>query len=370
VAGTASPSATGSGNANLVNQAANSSGLGSTTSAAPVNDITQVPTGSLIYAGGNATTPGVNMRNRGLNQTADQATTTPTNNRTLEQWETYFYTNIAGSQTNLQQFATEAELAGMVSSGATQEQLYAAWQKLLVQAYNHAVSGQQVSPWDVLANSIPGANQGSFKQDAGEKYLNSLTSQQIQDIASKVAAKSSDNTTQKTTVDINYTDPDTARYLINQASQQLLGREATNQEIAAYTKTLNSNEAKFPKMTQSTETTSGTTTTATGAGTAPISQTGEGTSSGGETIVGYDASGNPMYGPTDSSTSSASTAKNVTDTNISLGEADYTRYGREQLAEDAAKSAPDYGAYQAAGPLFQTFLNALKNPVSGVGSNG
>jgi hypothetical protein len=189
----------------------------------------------------------------------------------------------------------------------------------------------------------------------------------MQDIATKAAAKSSNNTTQKTAVDINYTDPDTARYLINQASQQLLGRQATNDEIAKYTHGLNSNEAKFPKMTQSTETTSGTTTSTTGAG-VPTPETGAG--SGGQTIVGYDGSGNPIYGPTDTQTSSATTAKNVTDTNVMLGEADYTRYGREQLAQDYAKQAPDYGAYQAAGPLFQTFLNALKNPVSGVGSNG
>jgi hypothetical protein len=54
---------------------------------------------------------------------------------------------------------------------------------------------------------------------------------------------------------------------------------------------------------------------------------------------------------------------------VSLGEQDYTRYGREQLAEDAAKASPDYGAYQAAGPLFQAFLGALKGAVPGVGSN-
>jgi hypothetical protein len=74
-------------------------------------------------------------------------------------------------------------------------------------------------------------------------------------------------------------------------------------------------------------------------------------------------------GPT-GSTTNTSTSGNSTDTVVSLGEADYTRYGREQLAQDAAKAAPDYGAYQAAGPLFQAFLGSLKGAVQGVGSNG
>ena len=88
----------------------------------------------------------------------------------------------------------------------------------------------------------------------------------------------------------------------------------------------------------------------------------------GQTVVGYDSAGNPIYGPT-GTTTNASTSGNTTDTVVSLGEADYTRYGREQLAADAARAAPDYGAYQAAGPLFQAFLGTLKGAVQGVGSN-
>ena len=368
----------GTSNSNLVTQAQGAGGAGTTvpTTAAPVTDISQIPTGAQIYAGG-----GINQTERRKSSLApeDQGpgggtqlynVRTPNQNLSVEQYLNQFYTNIANNQQTLQQFATEAELAGLVKSGATQEELYAAWQKLVVQAYNHSINKQQVTPWDVLANSIPGGKQGSFNNNNGQSYLSGLTQAQIQDIATNAASKSSTNQTQKTSVDINYTDPDTARYLMNQAAMTLDGRQATNEEIANFTKLLNSNEAKFPKMTQSTETTSGTTDTTAGAaaGTGTgISETGAG--SGGQTIVGYDQQGNPIYGPTDTSTTSSSTAKNVTDTNIMLGEADYTRYGREQLAEDAAKAAPDYGAYQAGAVYFQDFLNALKNPVGNVGSN-
>lgn len=365
----------GTSNSNLTTQAQNASGAGAGAAiAAPAQDVSQIPGGALIYMGGGTNQVG---RRKSALAPEDQGPgggtytynyRTPNDNQTVEQVLNEFYTQIANNQQTLQQFATEAELAGMVKSGATQEELYSAWQKLVVQAYNHTINKQQVSPWDVLANSVPGGKQGSFMNNQGQSYLQGLTAAQIQDIANNAVLKSSNNQTQKTSVDINYTDPDTARYLINQASQQLLGREATNAEIAAFTKGLNANEAKFPKMTQTTETTSGITDTTAGAGAGTaISPTGAG--SGGQTIVGYDQQGNPIYGPTDTATSSSSTAKNVTDTNIMLGEADYTRYGREQLAEDYAKQSPDYGAYQAGAVYFQDLLNALKNPVGNVGSN-
>lgn len=356
----------GGSNSTLLGQASNASGSGTSNSTlAPANDISGINPGFGIYVGGGTTTTHMGTQ-KGGTDVLPLSQTSPTSTETVTQLLNDFYTQIANNQQALQQFATEVELAGMVKSGATQEELYAAWQKLIVQSYNHSINGQDVSPWDVLANSIPGGKQGSFSNNQGYNYLTGITSQQLQDIASNAASKSTNNTTQKTSVDINYTDPDTARYLANQAYQQMDGRQATNAEIAAFTRGLNANEAKFPKMSQTTETTSGSTSSVTGSGTT-VAPTGAG--SGGQTIVGYDNSGNPIYGPTDTSNTSTSTAKNVTDTNIMLGEADYTRYGREQLAQDYAKSAPDYGAYQAAGPLFQTFLNALKAPVSNIGSN-
>ncbi len=376
----ANPADTSNANAIAQAQAAAGTSTGSTT-LAPVNDISQIPTGAQMYLSGDVATPsqgrgkpsageGPGYSGTGPSGKTPQGyTSNPDVNtykqqQTVEQWLNTFYTTVSADPNLLRQFSTEAQLAGLTGPNANVAQLYSAWQKLIVQAYNHDINGQDITPWDVLANSIPGVNQGTYKSNTGYQAMTSMTSQQAADIAAKAASKNKDVTTQSTTTDINYTDPDTARFVLNQASQTLLGRQATNAEVSSFTKQLNSNEALFPKMTQDTKSTqTGTDTTTTpGTGTSDLGTQGQ-------TVVGYDSSGNPIMGPT-GSTTNTSTSGNSTDTVVSLGEADYTRYGREQLAQDAAKAAPDYGAYQAAVPLFQAFLGSLKGAVQGVGSNG
>lgn len=356
---TPTPNPSDSSNANLIAQVQGSNGALTSAPTLPVNDISQLSGSESMYLSGgtNSSSPGyVPGRSNPSTGDSTQAQTT-----TVADWMNKFYTQIAASPSALQQFSTEAQLAGLVGANANIAQLYSAWQKLIVQAYNYDINKQQMTPWDVLANSIPGVAAGTYKDNSGYTYVTGMTAQQAADIATKAADTSKQNTTSE--LDINYTDPDTARYVLNQASQQLLGRQATNDEIASFTKNLNSNEANFPKMTQDTKSTEGTSVTTPG-GTSGTSTLG----AQGQTVVGYDAAGNPIYGPTGGASGTATTG-NTTDTVVSLGEQDYTRYGREQMAEDAAKAAPDYGAYQAAGPLFQAFLGALKGAVQGVGSN-
>jgi hypothetical protein len=357
----------GTTNSNLINQAQTSTGSSATTTPTPVNDITQIPPGAQMYGSGGTTTysPQKGGNGRLVTTTGASSTTDPLVQTTVDAWLNAFYTTISSNPTLLQQFSTESQLAGLTGANANIAQLYSAWQKLIVQAYNHNINGQDITPWDVLANSIPGVNVGTYKNNSGYDAMTTMTAAQAASIAAKSAATNKSTTTSANEIDINYTDPDTARYVLNQASQTLLGREATNSEVASFTKNLNNDEANFPKETQDTKTTQGVSGTTTSVGTpASISETG----GQGQTVVGYDSAGNPIYGPTGTTTTASSNA-NTTDTVVSLGEQDYTRYGREQLAEDAAKSAPDYGAYQAAGPLMQAFLGTLKGAVSGVGSN-
>lgn len=368
-------------NAAAIAAAQGAAGISSTTAIpTPVNDISQIPAGALMYGSGGYGAPtygqgrgkpaaGEGPGYTGTGPAPPQAPpgyttqgTAVTQQQTVDQWLNTFYSTISTDPRLLQQFSTEAQLAQLVGPNANVAQLYSAWQKLIVQAYNHDINGQDITPWDVLANSVPGVNSGTYKSNSGYSAMSNMTAQEAADLATKAAQKNKDITTQSTTTDINYTDPDTARYVLNQASQTLLGRQATNSEVSSFTKQLNSNEAMFPKMTQDTKSTQTGTATSTTPGT--TSDTG----TQGQTVVGYDSAGNPIYGPTGTTSSSATTG-NTTDSVVSLGEADYTRYGRAQLAEDAAKSAPDYGAYQAAGPLFQAFLGTLKGAVQGVGSN-
>jgi hypothetical protein len=369
-------------NSDLIAQANSSTGGSLTTDPTPVNDISEIPVGATMYGSGGVSSQvpiqqgGAGRTGlHGTSGTTTQTDTSPIQETTVTTWLNTFYTQISNSPTILQQFSTEAQLAGLVGANANVAQLYSAWQKLIVQAYNHNINGQDISPWDVLANSIPGTAAGTYQNNSGFNAMTTMTAQQAAEIASKASSTDKTTTTQSTETDINYTDPDTARYVLNQASQTLLGRQATNAEVSSFTKSLNANEAEFPKMSQDTKTTdtaaNADTTAGNNATTAAAAANTSGTSEvggQGQTVVGYDSAGNPIYGPT-GTTTSTDTSGNSTDTVVSLGEADYTRYGREQLAEDAAKAAPDYGAYQAAGPLMQAFLGTLKGAVSGVGSN-
>jgi hypothetical protein len=384
-------------NSNLLAQAMAAAGTQSSsgTQPAPANDITQIPGGALIYAGGGVTSTKSQKRNtvqqpysggdamRETNQKPSRPTTNVTSNTTalqtqsVEKWLNYFYTAIGNSPDNLRKFVTEASLAGLTNTNASQSQAYAAWQKLVVQSYNHTINGQQISPWDVLANSMPvnptgvgtkkgGGGAGSYANNSGQSYLQGLSNDQVNNLVQQAQNSAADASKKNsvTTVGINYTDPDTARYVLNQASTQLLGRAATNSEISTFTKNLNANEKNFPKKSTSTFTPApGSTGTGTGTS-STIPEAG----STGTTVVGYDSSGNPIMGPT--STVGGTGSAPGTETTTSLGEADYTRYGRQQLAEDHAKAAPDYGSYQAAGPLFQAFLSALGPAVKGTGGNG
>jgi len=359
-------------------QAAAGSTVTGASTVAPATTITDVPAGATIYSGGGVTSPtgianqsGIPFNNK-ANGTA--TSTSKVTTQTVEQWLNYFYTNIAGNATSLRQFVSEASLAGLVNTNASQEQAYAAWQKLVVQSYNHTINGQQISPWDVLANSIPvtptgtgtskgGGGSGSFSDNAGQSYLQGLTNSQVNSMVQEAQNAAASNSTKNsvTDVDINYTDPDTARYILNQTYQQYLGRAPSNAEISAFTKALNLNEKEFPK--ESTSTFTPAPGTADSGTSIPVPESG----STGTTVVGYDSNGNPIMGP--STTVGDTNSAPGTETTTSLGEQDYTRYGRQQLATDYAQANPSYGAYQAAGPLFQAFLAALKPAVSGVGSN-
>jgi hypothetical protein len=355
----------GTTNSDLIGQAQGSTGSLTSTDPTPVNDISQIPAGATMYGSGGTSAQKQGSGGRLITTQGQSAqSANPVQNTTVTTWLNTFYTQISNSPSLLQQFSTEAQLAGLVGASANVAQLYSAWQKLIVQAYNHNINGQNVTPWDILANSIPGTSAGTYQDNTGYIAMTTMTAQQAAQIATKAAATDKTTTTQSTETDINYTDPDTARYVLNQASQTLLGRQATNDEVDKFTKNLNSNEAEFPKMSQDTKTADTGTSSATTSSGATSEVGGQG-----QTVVGYDSEGNPIFGPTSTSTTNTNSTGNSTDTVVSLGEADYTRYGREQLAEDAAKAAPDYGAYQAAGPLMQAFLGTLKGAVSGVGSN-
>jgi hypothetical protein len=114
---------------------------------------------------------------------------------------------------------------------------------------------------------------------------------------------------------VDLTDPKTARAIANDALSQYLGRAATDEEITAFTASINAAERANPTVTD-------TTTTA-----------------------------NYVEGEQTSQSSSSTTSGGV------------TAAARNQIVADAAMQKPEYGAYQAASTYWNALLQSIGAPV-------
>jgi hypothetical protein len=118
------------------------------------------------------------------------------------------------------------------------------------------------------------------------------------------------------TKSLNLTDPDSARAIINGALSKYLGRDATDEEITAYTQALNESERKSPVVTTT------------------------------DTTTSYDSQGRP-----------------TTTVNASSQKGGVSDAQANQMATDRAQALPDYGAYQAATTYASALFQALGAPV-------
>ena len=107
---------------------------------------------------------------------------------------------------------------------------------------------------------------------------------------------------------VNYTDAKTARLLVNQVYQQLLGREATDQEAAAYLSDLHGQEKANPDVTT--------------------------------TVVS-------SSGKSQSSTKTGGT-------------------NSQEIAKETAEAEPEFGRYQTETTYLNAFMQALSAPIQGV----
>lgn len=113
---------------------------------------------------------------------------------------------------------------------------------------------------------------------------------------------------------VDLTDPKTAKAIVNQALSQFLGRNATDEEVAAFTVSINASERANPTV-------SDTTTTTSYRDGEQVSQSSNSTTSGG-----------------------------------------LTGAARQQIVADEAMQKPEYGAYQAA----STYWNALQQSLGAI----
>lgn len=161
------------------------------------------------------------------------------------------------------------------------------WQDAVTLSMRMSEVGKKVSPWQAL-ELLGGVGYGRGAGRGGFTGTRSRTSRSV-----------------------DLTDPATAKAIINDALSKHLGRAANEEELRAFTATINAAERANPTVTTSTTT----------------YQDGEAVSESSTTSGGM------------------------------------TSAGRQQVVADRAMELPEYGAYQAASTYFNALLASLGSPV-------
>lgn len=198
-------------------------------------------------------------------------------------------------------FRAKGLLSGMLTQGAGDLEAYSLWENLVKQSALYGAQGKEVGPLDILTGYVKGNSKGGWVK-SGDFEINPATGE-------KRYVGPKFKTTTQTSTDL--TDPATARAIATAVFQDLLGRDPGQGEISAYASALAASERANPStMTTTTQ---------------------------------YDETTGDAVGSS-STTSGGMTAQ-----------------GRQQLAADAIKQNPEYGAVQAA----TTYMDALLGAVGG-----
>lgn len=168
-----------------------------------------------------------------------------------------------------------------------------AWIQFTGDAANLYAGGHKVTPWQA-AKIVAGSDEQIAKRRSS-----------FVDEAPFTGSKT------RTSTNVDLTDPDTARAMVNDVMAQALGRSANDEELRAFVATLQSAERANPLTT---------TTTA-------------------QFVDG----------------------EQVGSSSVSSG--GMTQRGRSELMLDEARGLPDYGAYQAATTYLQALFGAADAPV-------
>lgn len=167
------------------------------------------------------------------------------------------------------------------------QSLLKAWNEIVGEAAQFSMSGKDVDPW-AAAKIIAGTDESGRTKAARERGFTGTRA------------------TMQESVDL--TDPTTAKAAINQTLARMLGRYANDEELAAFTATLNQAERDNPVVTR----------------TSTTFADGEATGSKSSSSGGVDGG---------------------------------------QVLEDTAMGTPDYGAYQAASTYMNALTAAIQSPV-------
>lgn len=179
--------------------------------------------------------------------------------------------------------------------------LLKAWQEVVQEGANFTAAGKKADPWAV-ARILAGTDNDPGNPGGGRTR------------AGRERGFTGSRTATSTNSQVDLTDPETAKALVNSTLSKFLGRNASDEEINAFTATLNAAERANPAQAVTTTT---------------------------DTF--------------DDGVQTGSTSSTTTSGGLSAA-------GKAQTVEDSAMALPDYGAYQAATTYMNAFMNAIQAP--------
>jgi hypothetical protein len=229
---------------------------------------------------------------------------------------------------DLNRLSEEAEKYGLKAE--TLDDLMAVWESAVTYSANKYASGSKKTPWEMIP-LMAGAWRGDGSpSDRSRALAQSLNEPRTMTQTAFTAGRSITETA--TQVDIS--NPEQSRALVQNVLSQALGRWATGAELEEFVGTLNAYQRDNPSVsTRTTEVAPETRTQTT-------TESADGSNQSSSTSV--------QGGESNSSTTSQQGA---------------TAEGGQQLLLENAMESPDYGAYQAATTYYQALLGALAAPV-------
>ena len=229
---------------------------------------------------------------------------------------------------DLERLSEEAEKYGLKAESL--DDLLGVWESAVTYSANKYAAGSKTTPWEMIP-LMAGAWRGDGSpSDRSRALAASLNEPRTMTQTAHTAGR----TITETATQVDISNPEQSRALVQNVLSQALGRWATGAELEEFVGTLNAYQRNNPSVSTRTTTVAPETRTQT------TTESADGSNQSSSTSV--------QGGESNSSTTSQQGA---------------TAEGGQQLLLENAMEHPDYGAYQAATTYYQALLGALAAPV-------
>jgi hypothetical protein len=228
---------------------------------------------------------------------------------------------------DLNRLSEEAEKYGLKAE--SMDDLLAVWESAVTYSANKYAAGSKKTPWEMIPLMA-----GAWRGDGSAADRSRALAQSLNEPRTMTqTAHTAGRTITETATQVDISNPEQSRALVQNVLSQALGRWATGAELEEFVGTLNAYQRNNPSVSTRTTTVAPETRTQT------TTESPDGSQSSSTSVQG---------GESNSSTTSQQGA---------------TAEGGQQLLLENAMESPDYGAYQAATTYYQALLGALDAPV-------